>query len=173
MKKTYLFFIFFQFSIISFGQTKVDNFLTVKFPCKVVKKDTVFSNTRILAYYCNDASHSLQRILADNTQNNYNGLKEFYLGTEKGFSKSIAEKGYTLQSSEIFKIDKYFGLQATYYDSKKSSKVLECRFIVLNEYLYTLIYFNKNFDEKNKNDFLNSMKIDLAKKPKQSIIKRK
>ena len=173
MKKKYFLFLIFQLSIISFAQTKVDEFLTVKFPCKVIKKDTVFSKNQILAYYCSDMSFSLQRIVTESIQDNLKSLNEYYLGTENGFTKSIAEKGFIKQSTKIFKIDKYIGLQVSYVDSKTSSKVIECRFIVLNKYLYTFIYFNKtNFNEKNKNEFLNSIKIDLSKKPQQLSSKK-
>lgn len=179
MKKKYLLFIIFQLSITSFGQTKIDEFLTVKFPCNIVKKDTFFSNIRVLTYYCSDKSdsYSLQRILVDSIQDDLNSLpsdlkslNKFYLGNEKGFTKSMVANGFRLQNSREFKVDKYLGLHVSYFDPRKRSKAIESRFIILNEYLYSLTYINNtNFNEGNKDEFLNSMTIDLTKKPEQML----
>lgn len=177
MKKTYLLLLIFQFSIASFGQTKVDEFLKVKFPCDVIKKDTLISNINVLNYYCenNGEIYSLQRIIVDSIQDGLNSLpsdleslKKFYIGAEKGFTESMSKNGFKLYNSKEFAIDKYLGLQASYSNPNTNSKVIESRFILLNEYMYSIMYMsNTSFNETNKNNFLNSLKINTSKNPQQ------
>ncbi|MBE0393649.1 hypothetical protein HNQ02_003374 [Flavobacterium sp. 7E] len=173
MKQNYLFLILFLLSITSSGQTKIDDLLSIKFPCEPEKKDTTISNIRFLSFNCD--SYSLQRILIDSLSNDLNKLpsdlntlKEFYLGTEKGFTKSMQANGYRLQNSSQFKAGNYLGQTVSYYGEQ--SKVIECRFLVLNEYLYTLTYLNQiSFNEKDKNEFFNSIVVNSSKKPKQML----
>lgn len=179
MKKTFLLLILFQLSIATFGQTKVDEFLMVKFPCGVVENDTLISNINVLNYYCEDNGeiYSVQRIIVDSIQNDLNSLpsdleslRKFYVGAEKGFTESMSKNGFKLYNSKEFTIDKYLGLQASYSDPNTDSKVIESRFVLLNEHMYSIMYMSStSFNETNKNAFLNSVKIDTSKNTRQFL----
>jgi hypothetical protein len=79
--------------------------------------------------------------------------------------------GYTLSNSSEFKRDKYIYFKASFNHSKNlNKKAVEANFLILNEQTYIITYFNNiDFNEKNKDDFMNSIKIESSLKPSQTV----
>lgn len=179
MKKMFLPLLVFLATFATFGQTKIDEIITINFPCKTEKKESNINNINILTYSGTDQEdiYTLQRIIIDSIKNDYNNLpsdleslKKFYSGVNKGFTKGMTKAGYKLKESKDFQIDNYNGLQTNYISNESKLKVIECRFILLDEYLYSIMYVNATeFSELKKNNFLNSITINKAKKPSQYI----
>lgn len=164
-------------SVVSFGQTTIDALVTVTFPGEVTKKDTVVSNMPILSYSSleGNAMYSIERIIIDSSEDELNNLPSdlesldtFYKGFENGYKKSLLAMGFRPGSSNEFIINSYKGRQVSF--SQNNLKAVESRILILNEYVYTLTYFNQmDFNEQKKNAFFNSMVIDITKKPQQML----
>lgn len=175
MKKIY--FLLILFSVTIHGQTKIDKFVSVDIPGKVEKLDTIIKNVRIVNFISQSENETfmVQKTILDSTSNDLNSLpsdlvslKKTYRGGIDGFFKSMKAANIVFEDSSQIKIDKYLGYKVSGKSGEK--KKVESIFLVLNEHIYLISYFNLvNFNENTKDHFLKSIKIDSSLKPSQTL----
>ena len=169
----------FVFNLSIFGQTKLDEFVSINIPGEVTKLDTIIENVRLLQYYSqnNTETYFIQKIQLGSEENDLNNLpydlnslRKSYIDIFDGQMKSMGESGYELKDSTEIKIDNYIAYDFIYNNKKTGRKSVESNVIILNDDAYLATYFNEiDFNENNKTDFLKSLTIDSIKKPSQMI----
>jgi hypothetical protein len=180
MNKTIIFFLLIIVSVSVNAQTKIDELININLPGTVTKLDTIIKDVPVKNFFSkiNNETYLIQKIKLDEKENELNSLpsdieslKKSYNECIKGYTKSMKVSGYTFSNSSEFKRDKYLYYRASFNDSNElSKKVVEVNFLILNEHTYTITYFNNiDFNEKNKDDFMNSIKIETSLKPSQTI----
>lgn len=179
MKKVLILCLTILLSLNVIGQTKVDEFVSINIPGNVIKLDTIVQNYTVLNYYSkNDTeAYFVQRVEIDSKESELNSLpfdlktlRKTYRDILRGQMRRMKEAGFEFRDSTEFKIDKYIAYNITYNDPQTETKNAETNVILLNENAYVSTYVNRtNFNEKNKNEFLNSIKIDSNNKPRQMI----
>ena len=157
-------------------QTKIDELVSVTFPSNPKKLDTVVENMTLTSYVFTSQKQNfqLQRIVFknDNDTSNYpndtKGLQEFYKKTISESVEKIKPNGFILRDSLSSFIGNYVIYKVRFYSIKTKKDVCEMVYLYLNKNLYTINYFSvNNFDEKIKNNFFATIKINSQKKPLQ------
>lgn len=180
MNKTIIFFLLIVVSISVNGQTKIDELININLPGNVTKLDTIIKDVPVKNFFSqiNNETYLIQKTKLDERNNELNNLpsdieslRKSYNECIKGYTKSMKVNGYTFSNSSEFKRDKYLYFKASFNDSNESNKkVIEANFLILNEHTYIITYLNNiDFNEKNKDDFMNSIKIDSSLNPSQTI----
>ncbi len=180
MNKTIISFLLIILSISVKGQTKIDELININFPGNVTKIDTIVGNISVENFFSqiNNETYIVQKTQLGEKENELNSLpsdieslRKSYNDFIKGSTTSMKASGYTFSNSSEFKRDKYIFFKASFNDSKElNKKVFEVNYLILNEHSYMLTYFNNvDFNEKNKDDFMNSIKIESSLKPSQTI----
>lgn len=162
-----------NFSLL--GQTKIDQFVSVNIPGNLIKVDTLINNTPFLQYYSTNGleSYLIQRIQMDSKESKLNNLpsdlislKKMYQEFTKGQIESMNRAGFALESSTEFKIGQYIAYKIKFKNLESGVQNGESNVLLLNENAYVATYLNKeNFNDGNKNTFLNSLTI--SSNPKQ------
>lgn len=175
MKKIFLLLILLSNTIYS--QTKIDKFVSIQFPGKVVKLDTIVKGLRVENFISQTGNETfiVQKTILDSIGNDLNSLpsdlkslKKTYRGSIQGYSNSLKAMNLQIADSSQFMIDKFLCYNVV--SKNENNKNAESNFLVLNEYLYIISYFNLvDFNEKSKSNFLTSIKIDSKLNPSQTI----
>ena len=171
------FYLLILLSISINGQTKIDKFVSIEFPGEVEKFDTAYKGRKIENFMFQRGSETfmVEKTIFDSTSNDLNSLpsdkeslRKFYRGSIKGmFIAMKTENIYFADLSQIM-IDEYLCYKAN--GKSKNKKVVESIFLFLNEDLYVISYLNLvDFDEKDKEGFLKSLKIDSSLSPSQTL----
>ncbi|WP_438426218.1 hypothetical protein [Aquimarina macrocephali] len=165
----------FTFSI--YGQTKVDEYISINIPGNVSKLDTIAQGLYILNFHSENETEAylIQRMKIDSKQSELNNLpsdkkslKESYKAITRGQIKKMEKAGFHLRDSTEFKIDDFIGYKVSYNDSETGIQNAETNTLILEEFFYVATYINgTNFNKKNKNEYLNSLKINYANGPRQ------
>lgn len=180
MKKAYLISLIFILSISVHAQTKIDELVLINIPGEVSKLDTIVQNYSIKNFvsHIDNATYLVQKLKIDDGDDDLNdlpsnteSLRKSYNDCIKGFAITMKEGGYIFSNSSEFKRDDYIFFKASFSNAEElNKKVVESNFLILNENAYVLSYFNNvDFNEKNKEDFMNSIKIASSLKPSQTI----
>ena len=180
MNKRIIFFLFIVVTISVNGQTKIDELINIHLPGNVTKLDTIIKDVSVKNFFSqiNNETYLIQKTQLDEKENELNGLpsdieglRKSYNGCIKGFANSMKVNGYALSNSSEFKRDGYVYFKASFINSKElKKKVVEANFLILNEHAYIITYINNiDFNEKNKDDFMNSIKIEQSLKPSQTV----
>lgn len=154
----------------TFGQIKhssIDEYVSADFPGEVVKLDKIFEGLPIVRLYSTvgKALYLLSKVKI-NKEANFKGLPyndeslyEVCNESTKGFVDGLEIRNFEILSTSKITIGKFKGsLLKIKIDNVKTGEV---KIVVLGEYLYMAAYFNVvNFNEKDKDTFLNSMVIN-------------
>jgi hypothetical protein len=161
------------------GQTKVDECISINIPGDVIKLDTIVKKISLLQYYSKNETEAymIQRLEIDSKESELNSLpsdlkslRKTYHEILRGQIRSMKEAGFEFRDSTEFKIDKYFAYNIAYHRPESGTQNAESNIIMLNENAYISTYINRtDFNETNKNEFLNSIKIDSINNPRQMI----
>lgn len=179
MKKIHFQFLILFFSLSLQAQTKLDQFVSADMPGDhKIKLDTIINGFHLNAVFSTINNEHYQ-LLKSNIGDPKSGTKQ--LNTDKkllrqeytkfiqGFTKSMEANGFSLSSLTEFKIDKYIYYKGIFNNVKEANKkVVEVNFLILNSDGYAFLYMNTvDFNETNKNNFLDSIKIDPTFNPTQ------
>ena len=82
--------------------------------------------------------------------------------------KAMRKKNFIFKDSTEIEINDFIGYKLTYQDEHSGNQNAESILLLINGINYIATYSKVNeFNEANKSNFLNSIKIDLTEKPKQ------
>ncbi len=182
MKITLLFFCFIT-SFLTFGQTKIDELVSVKFPQEPSINDTVIQRVRIKTTYLNNEieGYSVIKMKMGSKEEvltslpyDTKSLDEYYQGLIKGQSEKLLEGGYKFNDSIKIDIDGFIAYKTSFLNAE--TDVENARFIhlILNEYSYTFGYIShKDFNTENISSFFASIEVYKEKKTTQFVGKSK
>jgi len=168
-----------SFTISIFGQTEVDEYVSINIPGNVIKLDTIAQRLHVLNFHSENETETylIQRIEIDSKESELNGLpydlnslKKTYQDIIRGQLKGMEKTDFSFKDSTEIKIDKFIGYKIRYNNSDTGMQNAESNILILNEYAYVAIYVNgTDFNDINKNKFLNSLKVNEANNPRQMI----
>lgn len=172
-----IFFLLCLLSVTTYSQTKIDKFVSVNIPGKVEKLDTVIKNLKVENFISEVGNENffIQKTIFDSTSIEFNSLpsdlkslKKTYKDCIKSFFEPMEAANIHFADSSQIKIDQYLAYRVS--GKNGNIKVVESILLILNEHLYVITYFNSvDFNENNKNSFLESAKIDSTLKPSQTL----
>lgn len=167
------------FTFSTYGQTKVDEYISINIPENVSKLDTIAQGIAVLNFHSeNDTeAYLIQRMEIDSKKSELNNLPsdkksliEAYQDIIHGQLSSMEKAGFSLRDSTEFKIDKFIGYKISFNNPETGTQNAESNILILNEFFYVATYVNRtDFNKKNKNEYLSSLKINYINKPRQMI----
>jgi hypothetical protein len=178
MKKyTFTLFLLFIFSNCVLAQTKIDKNISIKIPEKVQKLDTISNNTSVLAYYSKNENDSyiIMKESKNLRENEKNVLDEDLKSLQKKYDQIISSQidamsknGFVFKDSTQVKINNLIGYNLIYKGIDSGNKSAESKVLYINGSTYIITYSKvKNFNEVNKNNFFNSLRITNSDELKQ------
>jgi hypothetical protein len=178
MKKyTFTLFLLFIFSNCILAQTKIDKNISIKIPEKVQKLDTISNNTSVLAYYSKNENDSYiimkeSKILRENEKNvldeDLKSLQKKYDQIISSQIDAMSKNGFVFKDSTQVKINNLIGYSLIYKGIDSGNKSAESKVLYINGSTYIITYSKvKNFNEVNKNNFFNSLRITNSDELKQ------
>jgi hypothetical protein len=178
MKKyTFTLFLLFIFSNCVLAQTKIDKNISIKIPEKVQKLDTISNNTSVLAYYSKNENDSYiimkeSKILRENEKNvldeDLKSLQKKYDQIISSQIDAMSKNGFVFKDSTQVKINNLIGYNLIYKGIDSGNKSAESKVLYINGSTYIITYSKvKNFNEVNKNNFFNSLRITNSDELKQ------
>jgi hypothetical protein len=178
MKKyTFTLFLLFIFSNCILAQTKIDKNISIKIPEKVQKLDTISNNTSVLAYYSKNENDSYiimkeSKILRENEKNvldeDLKSLQKKYDQIISSQIDAMSKNGFVFKDSTQVKINNLIGYNLIYKGIDSGNKSAESKVLYINGSTYIITYSKvKNFNEVNKNNFFNSLRITNSDELKQ------
>ena len=160
-----------------FSQKKIDSIFSIQFPTKPEKYDFSEKNESGTAFYSNNENDSfvVMRLITDNGETefeknlpNLKSLKKAYEKMVDVQIKAMRKKNFIFKDSTEIEINDFIGYKLTYQDEHSGNQNAESILLLINGINYIATYSKVNeFNEANKSNFLNSIKIDLTEKPKQ------
>ena len=176
-----LFILFIFYSLFTFGQTPIDGNISIKFPGQVKTFEDVDSITsvkaRLKALYFNSEKESyivfkttllkdgqeLTSLPADRA-----ALADIYQHQIEGQIVPMRKKGFAFVDSTQIKVKGYVAYKLKYLDVKSGSQGAESLLLFLNGARYIITYSKvTTYNERNKDDFFNSLQIGDPKAIKQ------
>jgi hypothetical protein len=165
---------FLLFYIPLFGQTKIDENVSIEIPGKVHHMDTVTNNASVSSFYSNSKTDSylVMRMAVMSNGNEVqilpvdsSGLKRIYNQIIGDQIKSMGKKGFLLRNTQEIKIKDYLAYRISYKTVDSQNQSGETLLLCLNGIAYVFTYSRADYYiEKHKNEFQNSLKINsLAK----------
>ena len=157
------------------AQTKIDEFITIKFPSEPTKFDTIASgmSTKVF-YFATDTERYFaqkSKFISDKDNDlpkNINSLIKRYKAFNSGFIKSIKSFGFEFKDFDIISIDNFKAYKIRLLNKDNQKISCEMVTIFLNNYMYSMAYMSvTDFNEESKSNFLKSLQIDSKNKPKQ------
>jgi hypothetical protein len=172
-KNTLILLLILLFSISLFSQTKIDETIAIEMPGNVKKFDTIASNVSLTSYYSNNEndSYAVFRIAILSDGNELHNLPEDLKSLNKTYHQimadqinSMSRKRFVFKDSLEIKIKNYIGYRLIYKDENSENQNAESIVLLLNGISYVITYSKvDSFNEKNKNKFLNSLRINKSK----------
>ncbi len=163
------------FYIPLFGQTKIDNNISIEIPGNVQKMDTTTASTSVSAYYSNNKTDSYLvlriAVMSDGYElyslpENLSSVKQIYHQIIADQINSMNRKGFAFKDSQEVKIKGYLAYKIRYKTEDSSNQGGETLLLYLNGVTYVFTYSRVDyFIEKHKHRFLNSLTISNS--PKQ------
>lgn len=160
-----------------FAQTKIDSIFSIEFPTKPEAFKFSEKNEKGTAFYSNNENDSfvVMRIIKDNGEAefknnlpNLKGLKSAYKKMVAVQIKAMRKKSFIFKDSTEIKINGFTGYKITYQDENSGNQNAESILLLINGINFIATYSKINeFNEVNKNKFLNSITIDTSKELKQ------
>ncbi|MES2650913.1 MAG: hypothetical protein V4663_04195 [Bacteroidota bacterium] len=158
------------FSLSLFAQTRIDSNISINIPGEV--KTQNFNETSVIlkAFYANDKTNSYavfrQSFLSEDKEINnlppdLDSLKRIYNQTIASQIRSMNKKGFIFKDSVEIHLGKFVAYKLKYTDLNSSTQNAESIILCLNGINYVFTYGKvDSFVNKNKDDFLKSLKID-------------
>lgn len=161
-----------------YGQTKVDDLVSIEFPGTVLRNDTTQYKPKVLKVYTKkgDELYLLQRLAIYREEDlkrlpaSAKQLDDFYKEILAGLIKGMERNGYLFRDSTQIKQGGFKAYSLTYEDLKSGKQCAESKVILLNKSIYSATYASReHFDFFNKDNFLSSLTIDMTKNPQQIV----
>ena len=175
--RTYLFIFFLFCTCFAFGQTTIDNTLSIEFPGKVDTSIIEESNIVAKTWAYNTAKESyvlLRMALLENgvefkTNPPDSGkLFEIYSHDVTNQIASMKRKGFVFKDSTRINVQNYIGYKLRYVDGDSAIQNAESILLFLNGIRYAIIYSKvSEFNERNKDNFLSSVRISDSQSVQQ------
>lgn len=164
MKKIFILLIFLK-PILSISQMKIDDNISIKFPGKIEKYDTISSGVSLKTFYYNttDESYVVIRTQLDNLEypSNETELKKYYKTLSKIYIEKFQQKGLALKDSSFVNIDKLLVLKLKLKDKDSQSQNGESLILFADKTLYVFVYSKVlKYDETHKSSFLQSISFN-------------
>jgi hypothetical protein len=164
-----------------FGQTKIDSIFSIEFPTTPKKMKISEGAERGVAFYSNNENDSfvVMSLINENGERDFKnslpspeGLKSTYEKMIAIQIKAMRKKTFIFKDSTKIKINGFKGYKLTYQDENSKKQIAESVLLLINGINFIATYSKVNeFNEENRNKFLNSIKIDTSKEPKQVVEK--
>jgi hypothetical protein len=170
-----LFFIF--YSTLTLGQTPIDSVISIKFPGKVEAFKKANAEASLKGLYFNSEKESYVVFRTTLLKNGGElailpadaaGLTDIYHHDIANLIAPMRKKGFVFKDSTKINIEGYTAYKLKYVDLKSDSQSAESILLFLNGVRYAITYSKvTTYSEKNKEDFLNSLKIAHSNSLKQ------
>lgn len=152
------------------AQTQIDKNISIKIPETVQKLDTISNNTSVLAYYSKNENDSYiimkeSKILRENEKNvldaDLKSLQKKYHEIIASQIDAMSKNGFVFKDSIQIKINNFLGYKLIYNDIHSDKQNAESILLYLNGSTYVINYSKvKIFNEKHKNAFFDSLRIE-------------
>lgn len=144
---------------------KIDDNISIKFPGKIEKFDTITSGVSLKTFYYNttDESYVVIRSQMDNLEypSSETELKKYYKTLSKTYVEKFQQKGLVLKDSSFVNIDELLVLKLKLKDKDSQSQNGESIILFADKTLYVFVYSKVlKYDEKHKLSFLNSISFN-------------
>ena len=176
MKNIFIYFVL-LYSFTFFGQTKIDENISITFPNKPEIFEIIQKNAKVKAYYVNSKEDSFiamkVNIIPNDTLNeekpkNLNELKRSYKVKIADQIKSMAKKGLFLKDSSQIKINTFLAYKLNFKGKDSEEEIGESQILFLNGINYVFIYSKVDTYSKLKKElFFKSIKINNPENLKQ------
>lgn len=177
MLKTFSTLISILLSLSIWGQTAIDDLVSIDFPGEVTVSDTIVGNYRMLEFssVIGEELYILRRVTdqsgavsKSSGPSDLKSLRYANLSFIKGLAIQFKQFGINAEPSKEIMIDTYYAYNTRYVDNISGNQVAESNLILLDGNFYAVIYFNRSdFDSTLKDQFFNSLKINSSKHPTQ------
>ena len=160
-----------------FAQTKIDSIFSIEFPTTPEKLKISEGAEKEIVFYSNNENDSfvVMSLINENGENDFEknlpspeGLKSAYEKMIAAQIKAMRKKTFIFKDSTEIKIKGFRGYRLTYQDENSKKQIAESVLLLINGINFIATYSKVNeYNEENKNKFLNSITIDTSKEPKQ------
>ncbi|MCD8455268.1 hypothetical protein PJW08_09305 [Tenacibaculum finnmarkense] len=160
-----------------FGQTKIDSIFSIEFQNEPEKMKISEGAENGIVFYSNSEKESFvaMSLISENGERDFKndlpnaeGLKSAYEKMIAVQIKAMRKKMFIFKDSSEVEIKGYKGYKLTYQDENSKKRIAESVLFLINGINFIATYSKVNeFNEENKNKFLNSITIDTSKEPKQ------
>ena len=164
-----------------FAQTKIDSIFSIEFPTTPEKLKISEGAEKGIVFYSNNENDSfvVMSLINENGENDFEknlpspeGLKSAYEKMIAAQIKAMRKKTFIFKDSTEIKIKGFRGYRLTYQDENSKKQIAESVLLLINGINFIATYSKVNeYNEENKNKFLNSITIDTSKEPKQVVEK--
>ena len=162
-----------------FGQTRIDSVFSIQFPSNPERYDFSEKNEKGTAFYSNNENDSfvaMRMIKIDGETElkknfpNLKSLNKTYVEFVDIQINAMKKKNFIFKDSTKIKINDFIGYKITYQDEISGNQNAESILLLIDGINFVATYSKINeFNEKNKNKFFNSIKIDTSNDPKQVV----
>jgi hypothetical protein len=160
-----------------FAQTKIDSIFSIEFPTTPEKLKISEGAEKEIVFYSNNENDSfvVMSLINENGENDFEknlpspeGLKSAYEKMIAVQIKAMRKKTFIFKDSTEIEIKGFRGYRLTYQDENSKKQIAESVLLLINGINFIATYSKVNeYNEENKNKFLNSITIDTSKEPKQ------
>lgn len=169
MKNIFIYFVL-LYSFTFFGQTKIDENISITFPNKPEIFEINQQNAKVKAYYVNSKEDSFIAMkvsiipndtLSEEKPKNLNELKRNYEVKIADQVKNMAKKGLFLKDSSQIKINTFLAYKLNFKGKDSDEEIGESQILFLNGITYVFIYSKVDTYSKLKKElFFKSIKIN-------------
>lgn len=174
------FFLIFLYPLITYGQTRIDSVISIKFPGKVELFEQKEKDTYVKGYHFSNEKDSFIFIRSVPMNEDGSELKVYnesfkklidkYKYTSKLLIEGLEKKTFKFLDSSGISVNGFKAYKLIFKDKTKDKKMAESIIIDLNGVLYYGIYaMVTEFNEKRKSDFFSSLKIHAPENQKQIV----
>lgn len=144
---------------------KIDDNISIKFPGKIERFDTIASGVSLKTFYYNttDESYVVIRTQLDNLEypSSETELKKYYKTLSKTYIEKFQKKGLALKDSSFININELLVLKLKLKDIDSQSQNGESLILFADKTLYVFVYSKVlKYDEANKSSFLKSISFN-------------
>lgn len=144
---------------------KIDDNISIKFPGKIEKFDTIANGVSLKTFYHNttDESYVVFRTQLDNLEypSSETELKKYYKTLSKTYIEKFQKKGLSLKDSSFVNINKWLVLKLNLKDNNSQSPNGESLILFANKTFYVFVYSKVlKYNEAHKLSFLKSISFN-------------
>ncbi|NHM08347.1 hypothetical protein G4D82_14050 [Flavobacterium sp. CYK-4] len=151
--------------VLSISQIKFDDNVSIEFPGKIEKFDTIADGVSIKTFYHNTAedSYAAIRTELDNLEypSSETELKKYYRTLSKTYIEKFHQKGLILKDSSFVNINKLLFMKLILKDNDSENQNGESLILFADKTLYVFVYSKVlKYNERNKSTFLQSISFN-------------